>query len=503
MKLIKILYLYSLKGVLNRFREHPIKLSCIIMVAAFILFLPLFFLGGQNKDSILPYKWLVILSSLLIARFGIKIALKSSDFKVIPQEFTFLLSSVPEKVKKLYYVLIIDTILKSCISYLLLYSLFFLYNGGQLPYLLLNIIIAIILICFITFLSGIISILSTYNIPIMIRIFIFILNLFIVATSIFTYIEGTHYSIFHYMLNYNIADILEVLLSSNFESQTYIKASLAAVTILFITIFLFHVLLTKSKLRAHHILEAEKNSILDKKGNLLNAVCRKLNLLPRNMRLLVGKELIQIWRERSPLYSVILQSILAGIIMLISAKNFEGNIIEMGVLVILAYEAFLLSLFSVPRELKTIWLIKIMNPNWMIITASKLIACYIGSLIMSVPTIILYTIAAHIIMQVDPLICVNIYLWGLITIIPLSVGLGFIMTAFIPFEVIDKKKKVTYKFNGLEGALLFILIFTAVVPTWLMLQYKNYAVLVVLFIAYFIFFVVTGLFLAKNKLRKL
>ena len=502
MKTVKIIYLYSLKGIINRFKQHPIKMFLILLAASVIIFLPAVLIGESAEGVKLPYKWILLLSSVLFSRFSFKIYLKGNDFKAIPQDFIYLLTVTPEKVKKLYRILVMDTFIKSCVSYLVLYSLFYLYTGGEIGYLFLNLIIVIILISVVTLLSGIISVLSTFMVPIVVRGFFLLYSVFLMGSGIYTFIKGKYIPAHMLLGNYIFADSAEYVLGSGYSAQGYMKALLMAVLLLVITMALFLLLLRSSRLSAYHIIESNYYNETGKSGNLLTKISSKFFFLPEKMRLLVSKELVQMWRERSPLVSVILQSVLAGLVMLISAKTFEGAIVQLGLIVILAYETFLLSLFSIPRELKGIWNIKVMNPDWMMFIRCKFFACYIGAIILSVPICILYMAAVYLLLPVNLIVILNIYLAGLITIVPLSIGLGFLMSTFMPFDIVDKKKKVTYKFNGLEGAMLFILVFLAVVPTWVMIDNREIFIIILIYALYALVLLYISFLCAKRKLLK-
>ncbi len=503
MKTVKIIYLYSLKGNINRFKQHPVKMLLILLAASVIIFFPAVLIGESAEGIKLPYKWIILLSSVLFSRFSFKIFLKGNDFKAIPQNFIYLLTVTPEKVKKLYRILVIDTFIKSCVSYLVLYSLFYLYKGGEIVYLFLNLIIVIILISVVTFLSGIISVVSTYIVPVAVRGFFLLYSVFLMGSGIYTFLKDKNIPANIVLGNYIFADSAKYVLGAGYSVQAYIKALFMAVLLLVITAALFFILLHSSRLSAYHIIESNYYNETGKSGNLLIKISSKFFFLPEKMRLLMSKELVQMWRERSPLFSVILQSVLAGLVMLISAKTFEGKIVQLGLIVIMAYEAFLLSLFSIPRELKGIWNIKVMNPDWMMFIRCKFLACYIGSIILSVPICILYMIAIYLLIPVNLVVFFNIYLAGLITIVPLSIGLGFLMSTFMPFDIVDKKKKVTYKFNGLEGAMLFILVFLAVVPTWVMIDNREIFIIILIYALYTILLLRISFICAKRKLIKL
>ena len=503
MKTVKIIYLYSLKGNINRFKQHPVKMFLILLAASVIIFFPAALIGESAEGIQIPYKWIILLSSAFFSRFSFKIFMKGNDFKAIPQDFIYLLTVTPEKVKKLYCILVMDTFVKSCVSYLVLYSLFYLYTGGEIFYLILNLIIVIILISVVTFLSGIISVVSTYVVPVVVRIFFLFYSVVLMGSGIYTFLKDKNIPVHMALGNYIFANSVKYVLGDGYSARAYIKALFMAVLLLVITTTLFFILLRSSKLSAFHIIESNYYNKTGKSGNLMIKISSKFFFLPEKMRLLMSKELVQIWRERSPLLSVIVQSVLAGLVMLISAKTFEGEIIRLGLIVIMAYETFLLSLFSIPRELKCIWNIKVMNTDWMILIRSKFLACYIGSFILSVPICILYMAAAYLLIPVHIVEFLNTYLLGLITIVPLSISLGFIMSTFMPFDIVDKKKKVTYKFNGLEGAMLLILVFLAVVPTWVMMENKEIFIIVLIYVLYAMALLCISFLCAKRKLGKL
>ena len=72
----------------------------------------------------------------------------------------------------------------------------------------------------------------------------------------------------------------------------------------------------------------------------------------------------------------------------------------------------------------------------------------------------------------------------------------------MPYKVITKKKKITYKFNGVEGVVLTILIFVVVIPGYLISQLNEYLFLNLIYLVYLIFIFAVMLYFAGKAYKK-
>lgn len=233
---------------------------------------------------------------------------------------------------------------------------------------------------------------------------------------------------------------------------------------------------------------------------------RMINVLPSKIRLLCAKEIIQITREKNTLFSVFTHTLMAGSIMIISSSTVDAAAMQIGIFVSVAYMSFIMALYSIPRETNYIWLFKSLDIEPIKFVISK----YLANLFVSVPlsgvVFLGYLLLARIVVGASVVDLKNImqgYIWSIGTVIPLSIIWGIIVGALLPYKVMIKKKKITYKFNGIEGAVLSILVFVVVVPAFLLSQMYQYWSIDLGFCVYFLSMFVFMLYRAGTTYKKM
>lgn len=213
--------------------------------------------------------------------------------------------------------------------------------------------------------------------------------------------------------------------------------------------------------------------------------------------------------EKEALLNIFVQTILAASIMLISAITIDSEamqIIEMGIFVALAYMSFILALYSIPRETNTIWIYKTLKIKKEDFVLAKFFVNYFVSFLLSNIVLLLYLLLATIltgntIIYIEKII--HGYLWSIITTLPLSTIWGIGLGAMLPYKVITKKRKITYKFNGIEGVLLTILVFVVVTPAFLISQMSQYLAFDIVYWLYVITMFICMLYLAGKTYKKM
>ena len=192
--------------------------------------------------------------------------------------------------------------------------------------------------------------------------------------------------------------------------------------------------------------------------------------------------------------------------MIISAVTVEIKSMKMGIYVALAYLGFIIALYSIPRETNTIWIYKTTGIKHREFAFAKFLVNCLVSSILSIAIFLSYIFLVIVVSNTGTTYIESIlygYLWSIGTMIPLSTIWGIIVGAILPYKVIVKKQKITYKFNGLEGLVLMILAFVVVVPGYLISQTSSILFLDLCFLLYVILIFLCMINLAGKAYKKM
>jgi hypothetical protein len=443
----------------------------------------------QDTTSIhVPYRYLLAFFSFYFAYILIEIATKRHSFHAVTQHFISLLYSVPEECKKIYSLLVCETILKSIISYGVIYGIFSLYSTKSFKTFLIELIFLSLGVSSIVIISGITSILSTINLNRVIRILCVVCAACLGFYAINVLTDQISYNrvtlIIVMFPQYIFADLMGSILNTE-KSLNFTFLFIRIITFFGILLSSYIILVKNINLKAYDILlKIENNKKENEKHSVLEYIVKLLPILPLNIRLLVTREMIQIFKEKNALFMVFWQTLLASAVMLLSAMNVERSAVYVGLVVAIGYVGLIISLYSIPREAKTIWVFKIIGVKFKDFLIAKFITNYLVTLIISLLTFTLYVIPAVMIVRISFHTLITIYLLSLISIIPLSILIGLIISASMPYELTEKKKRITYKFNGMEGAFLVVLVFLGVVPSYIFMEQGHELIIFICFFSY-------------------
>lgn len=498
----KLFYFYTLKGLINRLKFFPLKAVLTFVLVCTAVFAPVFILN-QNFKLDIKEKYLEILFSFYFAYIFLQVFLGRGDFKRVPQNFTSILNFVPDKSLVLYKVLVLDTLLKSSLSYGVLYVILWSYSKSGAINLLIGLLLVFMAISIPVLLSAIVSILSAKKMSLAIKSISLFISVLLIFNGILIYFKDLRNGILAWLPNYVFADTLNALLGME-AANDFTKIFLRLLVLLAVTVLLYYLIFIRSNLMAHSIYEKSK-----KLGNNINSErytkVRRFLIIPAKMNVLTAKELVQIWDEKSQLITALWQTLAASVIMIVTSKTIESNALIIGFIVSLCYSSFLISVFSIPRETKSLWILKSIYPSWKVIVASKFIGCYIASIIANIFVYVFYAALTYLVVGVSPAEFINPFIWCIYTAIPGSAALGFLISSFIPYDIVDKKKSVTYKFSGLEGIILVILIFTMAVPATLAGGFLKFddMILRLIFLIYVLLILMLAYFSSKRKLKNI
>lgn len=505
--IIELLYYVTVKSIINRIRKYPFMILGVTICFFAVLLIPLLFLDNgyfiQIPDNILNAFFFLYFTFCLF-----KIAMDKNGFRTIPLNLETLVVLVPEKTKKIYRCLVWHTIAKTIISYGIIFLCIKLYAKGALDNVLLSLVLLIINVTTLVLISSIIDLLSLIKKATYIKL---IVGLFAVFHSVMAVLELFGRRPFGTLFD-NILPpyIYATALSSILDNKPIKLCTFITSVILFLLVLISYVIVIyKAEIKGSDIVRYQHLPYKSTRYFDLLKIEKYIKFFPKNIRLLWIKEWMQIVSEKEALLNIFVQTILAASIMLISAITIDSEamqIIEMGIFVALAYMSFILALYSIPRETNTIWIYKTLKIKKEDFVLAKFFVNYFVSFLLSNIVLLLYLLLATIltgntIIYMEKII--HGYLWSIITTLPLSTIWGIGLGAMLPYKVITKKRKITYKFNGIEGVLLTILVFVVVTPAFLISQMSQYLAFDIVYWLYVITMFICMLYLAGKTYKKM
>lgn len=500
----ELLYYVTVKSIINRIRKYPFMILGVTLCLLVVLMIPVFYLDTGYSIRI-PSSILNALFSLYFGFCLSEIAREKNSFRTIPVNIEMLVIQVPENTKKIFECLVGDTVIKSIFSYGIIFICIKLYTDCTLVNVLWSLLLLIVNVTSLVFLSGIIDLLSLKRKNVIIKILVGILGILL---SINALLELFDIRVFGTLLDnilppYIYAGTVSYILDNKaIDFELFISG----IIFLLLIVAAYFICLHSTKINASDILSyCQLTSKIMKYVGISN-IEKAIKILPQRIRSLCSKEILQIISEKNALLNVLVQTLIAASIMIVSAVTIETEAMRIGIFVALAYMSFILALYSIPRETNTIWIYKTSGIKKNEFVIAKFFVNFFVSLLLSV-TILLAYIFIVIILDRTGITHISTiihgYLWSLITILPLSTIWGIIIGALLPYKVITKKKKITYKFNGVEGLLLTILIFVVVIPAYLISQLSGHLFLNFIYLLYLFLLFIGMLYFAGKTYKKM
>lgn len=250
-------------------------------------------------------------------------------------------------------------------------------------------------------------------------------------------------------------------------ANDYNVSIVSALVVTIITIMLFLLYYRKIALYAYERKNADiKSSEKSSSRSVYNKVRKKLHFLPLEAKVIVSKELTQLWYEKVPLLNALIYPFIISVIMVISSKvYFESFYI--GYMLTVSYFTYMISLYSIPRENIGIWILKICRCNPINILKYKYTLCCGVGFISNLLIYVIYYIIGVIFYKVEFSQIFILLLWNFIFIIPISSAYGFLTSTLLTYRTIVKKGERNYSFGALDSILLFSIIYMVVVPGYI------------------------------------
>lgn len=506
-KTMRIVYNFSLKGLVNRIKFFPLKaiLSGLIIIA--VVMFPVFIFNANIKPEI-PIKYINIIFSLYFSSLFFKF-LKEKEFTKTSNKLICLLGLVPGEINKLYDIYTIDLIIRTFFSYAIMYTIIFLYAEAGIFNYILGILLVFIMCSILVVLNAMSIFISKIKNKTL-KVLWFLLGLFFIFISLAYLFPDIVYSIgiSEYLPDNIFASTANLLLGMDMmhNIHLYISCLIELFFLLVISCFFYFIVKTKSQLEPYEFYVKSQKAGMKTYAKRFLHIKRGLFILPSKMKVLAGKELLQIWDEKIPLITAIIMPTLVTVIMVVMSKTLARDIIIMGFIISISYESFLVSVVSLPREARTIWILKTTCSNWKLIIFSKYAGCYIASFLGSILFFVLYSTLSKIVLGVAISEFMQPLVWSFFTTIPGSIGFGLLIGSLLPFDVIEKNKEIDYKFNGIEGAILLVLVFFMGLPSTVAGGFFNEIdniYIKLLFIIYIIVIIFLSYVSSKGKLIKI
>lgn len=502
--MVELVYYVTLKSIINRIRKYPFMILGFSICIFVVLLIPFFCMGEgyavQIPNSIINAFFLFYFSYCLF-----KIAREKNSFRMLPTNIEMLIIQVPEKTKKVFKCLVADTVIKSIFSYGIIFVCIKLYTKDSIENIFLGLMMLTLNIFSLVLISSIIDLVSLVKKSKIVKIVIGVLGLYFGVCALLELCGIKLYgTVFDNILPFYIyaASFSYILGSRALKSLLVLQS----VTFFLFLLCIYSWILHRVKLRPSDILASQQMTCKGAKYIGILRIEHMLKFLPLKIRLLCVKEIVQIISEKYALLNVFIQTIIAASIMIISAITVEIKAMQMGIYVALAYLGFIIALYSIPRETNTIWIYKTTGIKHREFAFAKFLVNCLVSSILSIAIFLSYIFLVIVFSNTGTTYIESIsygYLWSIGTMIPLSTIWGIIVGAILPYKVIVKKQKITYKFNGLEGLVLMILVFVVVVPGYLISQTSSILIFDLCFLLYVILIFLCMINLAGKAYKKM
>lgn len=194
---------------------------------------------------------------------------------------------------------------------------------------------------------------------------------------------------------------------------------------------------------------------------------------------LITKEILQIWREKSQKMSdyltiIIIWVIAVWIIVFDIADEFSTSL---GILIVMAWVPFKISENSLSRERDSLWILKISRVSPKKVVLAKFISTYFISFIYSTLLVVfLIAIILHIKSYIDMQIVIASYLFGMLTMI-LASSYGMLLSFTFPsynqdVTGVSYEAKIGSFHSILELSSMFIILVPAIILYGLVMEIK-------------------------------
>lgn len=192
----------------------------------------------------------------------------------------------------------------------------------------------------------------------------------------------------------------------------------------------------------------------------------RLEWMNGETRMIVAKELAQIWHEKVPLLNALIYPFVVAIIMLVASSSIN-EAFYLGYILTAAYFAFMISLNSLPRESLGLWVLKICEYRAHKLVLNKMLTCCVIGWINTIFVFAIYYMIGMLFYTMDIEGIFHLLLWNMVFTIPISSAYGFIVSIFVSFKTLVKKGERNYSFGGIDGILLLAIIYLVAVPGYI------------------------------------
>jgi len=194
---------------------------------------------------------------------------------------------------------------------------------------------------------------------------------------------------------------------------------------------------------------------------------------------LITKEILQIWREKSQKMSDYLTIIIIWVIAvwIIVFDIADGFSTSLGILIVMAWVPFKISENSLSRERDSLWILKISRVSPKNVVLAKFISTYVISFIYSTLLVVfLIAIILHIKSYIDMQIVIASYLFGMLTMI-LASSYGMLLSFTFPsynqdVTGVSYEAKIGSFHSILELSSMFIILVPVIILYGLVMEIK-------------------------------
>lgn len=469
----ELVWFFVLKQTWNRFKENFFQIIILIFVLLGVLILPNFLFGLPDievEDILIEQRYLFInFYALVLAAFFYKIGSQSGEDAtpvLVPKNIRLFVELVPNKFRVFIILSQIDKVIRQTLFFSMINVFWGLWFNVSLAVIGLRVLLLFLLVVFMSLLSSLLpSIIAIKGVKIISRIVSLIVAVSITFFALSGILAGTSYLAWEYSPQSILGNAMIQLISETAGVKS-IWGTVQELLIYCMLLGMVTFLVTKS-VEMSSIYEQLVKTKKFRSSKHFHIISNSLFFLPRPWRLIISRELIQIFIEKKQfLISIFFVLAIIGI-MFGSAILVATEILYFGLLIAISYIAFMIGLTSLPREGKSIWILQTAYPKWKTISFCKYIACYLASLVMGIFIVFVYYLLMYKFLPEQihlPLLWRTIF-WGLFATQPLSLALGLIVGSLVTHKVSGKGFGVQYNFSGLEGAFIVLQIWLVAVPS--------------------------------------
>ncbi|MCL6589374.1 MAG: hypothetical protein K6U80_05400 [Firmicutes bacterium] len=511
---MKYFLIFLIKKRLNRLIFNPFETITLILIVLLAIALPYLLFGIPNTArqaiNIIRLQLMMNVYCIFLARIFFQASSRKTVKiiqKLLPNNVLTVFDLIPHRMWCLIFLNQLDNLLKIsffCCSFCILPGIIFGLSaakiiGGTLVMFVFSVFIVLISSVFPAFFA--LSMIKKNGVLIIMRLLALI---FLIGG-----ISGIFFK--ENILNFNFspqsvmakATMTIIYMFGGIKDWLTINILFELLIYIFITIILCRILFPRN-LSSVEVYESKNFKLA--MGKKFSFFLKCLFFLPKSLKYLVSRELVQILIERTQLFGMIFQTLLMVAIMLGASALIDSKLILLGLIISIAHPAFSIGLSSLPRESNGLWIIKVCFPRFTEISIAKFISCLICSWIMGIIISAVYCILILLFMrnQVGVNELIITILWGLLITQPAALGMGFLLSSIIPFKGQDFDSDIKYSFFGLDGILFLIQVWFLSLPAALAsgLLGVNQSILKYLFYIYTGSIIFIGLNSAIKRLQK-